>query len=71
MILILKMEDGTTEDFGRGDFIGQLVRAVRDNKVETIIVGDVSKGRVRQVLWEKQFQSVVVVPSDFGKKGTK
>jgi len=66
MILILKMEDGTTKQFGIGDSVQSLIRAIEKNEVETIVVGAV-KGAT--VLWEKQFQVVDVVPTDFGKRG--
>lgn len=71
MILILKMEDGTTQEFGMGEFVGSLVRAIReangDSEVATIIAGEVTRGLTPAVLWEKQFNAVDVVPSDFGK----
>lgn len=72
MILILKMEDGSTKEFGMGSFVGEFVKAIRDaggdSEVATIIAGDVTRGSAATVLWEKQFTAVTVMPSSFGQK---
>lgn len=65
MILILKMEDGRTVTIDKQASVLSLISAIKKNEVETIVVGDV-KGK--NVLWEKQFNAVAVVPTDFGKR---
>lgn len=65
MILILKMDDGTTKACDTNAPTWAFIRDIQNNPIETIVVGDV-KGT--KVLWEKHFNAADVVPSDFGKK---
>lgn len=65
MILALILEDGTMKKFGIGDSVQSLVRAIRDNEVETIVAGLVTGEKVE---WEKQFQACTVMPTSFGAK---
>lgn len=64
MILMLKMEDGTTKTCDTNAPTWAFLRDIQNNPVETIVAGDV-KGK--KVLWEKQFNAVDVMPTDFGK----
>lgn len=65
MILMLKLEDGSTEEINTDLPTRHVLRLIGKWPVETIIVSDIDDGG--KVLWEKQFQAVDVMPSDFGK----
>ena len=64
MILILVHEDGTKDQFGIGDSVESVIRAIYRSEVATIVVGEVAKG---VVLWEKQFGAMTVMPMELGK----
>lgn len=56
MILILKLEDGSTEEINTDLPTRHVLRLIGKWSVETIIVGDVDDDG--KVLWEKQFNAV-------------
>jgi hypothetical protein len=64
MKLFLILEDHTVREFGIGDSVQSLIRAIKREDVKTIVAGD-KQGKT--VLWEKQFNAVTVLPTDFGK----
>jgi muramoyltetrapeptide carboxypeptidase LdcA involved in peptidoglycan recycling len=66
MKLILLMEDGTSKAFGIADTIQSVIRSVNLNAVKTIVFGEVNTSG--KVVWEKQFETVDVLPSSFGKR---
>ena len=65
MILLLVYEDGTKDQFGIGDSVQSVIRAIRWNEVATIVVGEVAKDKA--VVWEKQFSALTVMPTEFAK----
>lgn len=67
MKLFLIHADESKQEFGIGDSVQSLIRAIRRGEIETIVAGDVKDGTV---LWEKQFQAVTVMPASFGAKGS-
>lgn len=67
-ILTLIFEDGSggRTNYARGLLgVEGFIHAIRTGKVETIVVGEVNEAG--EVLWEKQFSEVTVLPSSFGK----
>ena len=64
MILILVHEDGTKDQFGIGDSVESVIRAIYRSEVATIVVGEVANG---VVLWEKQFGAMTVMPTELEK----
>jgi len=65
MILLLVYEDGTKDQFGIGDSVQSVIRAVQRHEVSTIVIGDVQG---KKVLWEKHFSVATVMPVEFGKR---
>lgn len=68
MKLFLIMVDGSRKEFGIGDSTQSIINAVRRNDVEVIVFGEVKDVNV---VWEKQFKPVTVMPTSFGKGGQK
>ena len=65
MILLLVYEDGTKDQFGIGDSVQSVIRAVYRHEVATVVVGEVAKDGA--VVWEKHFNACTVMPVEFGK----
>lgn len=65
MILTLIDEDGEEESFAERDPLRSLVAHLKQHDVETIVVGEIDGDG--NVIWEKQFSAVTVMPSSFGK----
>ena len=65
MILLLVYEDGTKDQFGIGDSVQSVIRAIYRHDVQTVVVGEVAKDGA--VVWEKQFSAMTVMPTEFAK----
>jgi hypothetical protein len=64
MKLFLIYEDEVKREFSIDAPVRYLIDVIRKGEVETIVFGDVKDD---EVVWEKQFSAVTVMPTSFGK----
>ena len=65
MKLILIDEDGKMKTFDDSYSFRDVLEAIKQGDIETIVAGATNGG---VVLWEKQFKTVIVMPTQFGGK---
>lgn len=65
MTLILITEDGRKMIFDSGNSLRMAMEYIANNPIETIVIGDIE---AYNVLWEKQFKAVTVMPTTFGQE---
>ncbi len=68
MKTIIMTENGEMLAFGENHSIVGMMRYIKDNDVEVIVIGEVDGAG--NIVWEKQFKPVTVMPASFGQRGS-